>query len=111
MSIHQIIDMVPVRDSLVSAAGSMLVTAPCFRSAACGIGGVDPDGMFVDVIAVHVVQMAVMQIVEMTIMADCCVTAIGAMLVGMVWMVLLRAIGHAVRSFGLRSSRPAGLVR
>jgi hypothetical protein len=62
--------------------------------------------MFVDVIAVHVVQMAVMQIVEMTIMADCCVTAVGAMLVGMVWMVLLRAIGHAVRS-----SRPAGLMR
>jgi hypothetical protein len=94
VSIHQIINMVAVRDGLVSTAGSMLMTAPYFRSAAFGIGRIVSNEMLVYMIAVHVVQMAVMQVVEVAIVADRSVTAVRSMPVGVVRMMLLGASGH-----------------
>jgi hypothetical protein len=96
--VHQIIDMVAVRDRLVPAAGAVLVGALCFGRAAGRIGRVYSDDMLVDVVAVHVVQVAVVQIVDVAIMADSDVTAIGAVLVGVVRMVMLAASGHGLRS-------------
>ena len=52
-----------------------------------GICGADRDDMFVDMIPVHVVEMAVMKIVNMGIMANSRVHRVRAMLVGMVGMV------------------------
>jgi hypothetical protein len=94
VSVHQIVDMVAVRDRLVSAAGAMLMGALYIRRAAGGIGRVDSDDMLVDVIAMHVVQMAVMQVVDVPVMADSDVTAAWAVLMGVVGMVLLVASGH-----------------
>jgi hypothetical protein len=96
--VHQIVDMVAMRDRLVPAAGAVLVGTLHFRRAARRIGRVDADHVLVDVIAMHVVQMAVMQIVDVAVMADCQVTAIGAVLVGVVLMVMLAASGHGLRS-------------
>jgi hypothetical protein len=97
--VHQIIDMVAMGDRLVAAARGMLVSAPQVRRAAGRIGRVDCDDMLVDVIAVHVVQMAVMQIVHMAVMADCGVAAVRAVLMRVARMVLLVASGHGSAPF------------
>jgi hypothetical protein len=52
--------------------------------------------MFVDMIPVHVVEMAVMKIVNMGVMANSRVPTVRAMLVGMVGMVRLGAGDHEI---------------
>jgi hypothetical protein len=59
-----------------------------------GIFGVDRDDMFVDVIHMHMVEMAVVKIVHMAVMANRRVPTVRAMLMGVVGMVLLGAGGH-----------------
>jgi hypothetical protein len=61
-----------------------------------GICGADRDDMFVNVIPVHVVEMAVMKIVNMGVMANSRVATIRAMLVDMVGMVRLGAGHHEI---------------
>ena len=61
-----------------------------------GICGADRDDMFVDMIPVHVVEMAVMKIVNMGVMANSRVPTVRAMLVGMVGMVRLGAGDHEI---------------
>jgi len=61
-----------------------------------GIRGADRDDMLVNMIPVHVVEMAVMKIVNMAVMANRRVPAVRAMLVGMVGMVLLGAGDHEI---------------
>jgi hypothetical protein len=61
-----------------------------------GIRGADRDDMLVNMIPVHVVEMAVMKIVNMAVMANRRVPAARAMLVGMVGMVLLGAGDHEI---------------
>src|ERR1700682_2935758 len=94
VAIHQVVDMVAMRDRFVPAAGAVLVGALYVRRAAGRIGRVDTDDMLVDVIAMHVVQMAVVQVVDVPVMADRDVTAAWAVLMGVVRMVLLRTSGH-----------------
>ena len=50
--------------------------------------------MFVDVILVHVMTMAVMEIVHVAVMANCGVPATRPMLVSVVGMVFLGACRH-----------------
>ena len=102
--VHQIVEMVAMRDRLVPAAGAVLMGTLHFRRAACRIGRIDADHVLVDVIAMHVMQMAVMQIVDVAFMAECQVTAVRAVLMGMVRMVLLIASRHGRRSFCFGSS-------
>jgi hypothetical protein len=45
-------------------------------------------------IPMHVVQMTVMQIIDMAVMTNRRMTAVGAMLVGMVGMVVFGTGGH-----------------
>ena len=52
--------------------------------------------MLVNVILVHVVEMAIMKIVEMAVMANSRVPTVRAMLVGMVEMVRLGASDHEI---------------
>jgi hypothetical protein len=57
-SVHQVIDMIIVRDGFVSAVRTMLMAcAPDFGSAVSGVCGADRDDMLVDMIPVHVVEM------------------------------------------------------
>ena len=53
-----------------------------------------------------VVQVTVMKVVNMAVMADRCMPAIRAMLVGMVWMLLFSTSGHA--SLSLFVCNPIG---
>lgn len=50
--------------------------------------------MFVHVIPVHVMEMAVVKIIHVAVMTDPGVPAVGAMLVGMIGMMLLGAGFH-----------------
>ena len=55
--------------------------------------------MLVNVVRMHVVQMTVMRIVDMALVANRRMPAVGAVVVGMVGMVLLGTGGHRVSSF------------
>ena len=100
--LHQIIDMVAVRDDFVAAVRAVLMS----RALNLGIAmhrvrGSDGDDMLVNMIRMHMVEMAVMKIVKMVVMANSLVPAGRAMLMGMVGMTLLDAIGHEIHSFAI----------
>lgn len=89
--VDEVVDVVPMRNGLVSATRSMLVTgvvtrAGMIRSAGGGIGRADLEHMLVDVIAVRLMQVAVMQVVHVIAMFDCDVAAAGAVNMGMPFM-------------------------
>jgi hypothetical protein len=99
-SIHEVIDVVPVRHGLVPAGRAMLVRAAGLWRALHGIGGTDRDDMFIDVILVHVMEMAIMEIIDMTVVTDRRMPTVGTMSVGVVGMMLLGACGgHGVSPF------------
>ena len=58
-SVHQVIDVISVRNGFVSAVRTMLMTrAAEFGGAVHGIRDADRDDMLVNLIPVHVVEMA-----------------------------------------------------
>lgn len=63
--------MVSMRNSLVSAIRTMHVLvgmALRFASASVGMGLIHLDHMLIDVVAMHVMKMAVVQIIRVTVM-------------------------------------------
>jgi hypothetical protein len=95
--VHQVIDVIAMRYRFVPAGWPMDVTrALDLRRAVHRVGGTDPNDMFVDMISMRVVQMTVMEIVNVAIMANRRVSAVRAMLMGMVGMSLLGTGGHGV---------------
>lgn len=98
VTVDQIAHVVAVGDGLVSAAGAMFVVfgmtgAGVLRRAASGIGGRDLDHVLIDMAVVHVMQMAVVQVVDVASMHYCSVSAAGAVdmcMVGVFWI----ATGH-----------------
>lgn len=92
VSIHQVIDVISVRDGGVAAIGSMLVpifmtAATVLGSAGVRIGGVDGERVLFDLAAVLMMQAAVVQIIDVAIMLDAGMTAIGAVLVAMIFVM------------------------
>jgi hypothetical protein len=59
-----------------------------------GICGVNRDGMFVDVVPVHMVEMTVVKIIYMAVVANRRVPAFGAMVMRVVGMMFFGASGH-----------------
>ncbi len=106
-AVHEVIDVVTMRYRFVSAVWAVLVCAAGLRRALHGICGVDRDDMFVDVILMHMVEMAVVKIVHMAIMAKRGVPTVRAMLMGVVGMVLLGTSGHDFPSF---IYNPTGII-
>jgi hypothetical protein len=94
-AVHEVIDMIAMRNGLMSAIWPMLVCAARFGCAAHRIFVIDRQCMFVDVILVHVMQMAIVKVVHMTVMPDRGVAAVRAMLMGVIGVVFLVA-GHDV---------------
>jgi hypothetical protein len=81
-AINQIINVIAVRNGCVAAVGAMnvlLVVAFRTERAFVGIRGTDGDGVFVHVVAVRMMQMAVMKIIHVPIVHDGDVSAIFAM--------------------------------
>jgi hypothetical protein len=93
-SVHEIIDMVAMGHGFMSAGRAVRVCAVRLRGAPRRIGSIHRDRMLVDMVLVHVMEMAVMQIIHMAVVADRRMPAIWAMLVGMAGMVSLGAGGH-----------------
>lgn len=93
-TVYKIVDVVTMRHLFMSAVWTMCVGAVDFRRAFYGIRRVDGDGMFVNVILVHMVEMAVVKIIHVAIMQNCSVPAIRAMLMRVVVVVFLGTCGH-----------------
>jgi hypothetical protein len=98
-AVYEIVDMVAMRHLFMSAVRTVCVWAVDLECACHGICGVNRDGMFVDVIPVHMVEMAVVKIIHMAVMADRGVPAFRAVVMRVVGMVFLGACGHWCCSF------------
>src|SRR5947208_2789482 len=83
----------------MSAAWPMLMRAGRLRGAVHGVCRAHGQRVLVNMIAMNMVEMAVVQIIDMAFMANRRMPAVGAVLVSMVGMVLLVARRHGTRSF------------
>lgn len=97
--VDQIVDVVAVRHSLMSAAWAVLVggvvaCAVVARRAGVGVCGGHLDPVLVDVVAVHVMQVPIVKVVDVAVMADRGVAAAGAVHVGVVGVGWMGAGGH-----------------
>jgi hypothetical protein len=109
-SAHEIIDVVTMRNGFMPTGRAVLVCAAGLRRAMDGIGSVDRDDMFVDVVLMHMVEVAIMQIVDVTFMADAGMSTVCAMLMSMVGMVRLGATGHGLFSFWSAVRRGSAII-
>lgn len=95
---HQVVDMIAMRYSLVAAAGSMqmsLLMLGAFvpRRAVLWVGNRYAYDVFIDMVVVMIVQVAVVQIIDVIVMHDACMTALRAMRMSMIfvlWQVTIR---------------------
>ena len=93
-SVHEIVDMITVRHGFVSAVPAMLVRAASLRSAGHRVCRADRNDMLVNMVTVHMVQMAIVQIIDMAVMANRRMPTARAMRMDVIGMVLLGAGGH-----------------
>lgn len=94
VTVDEVVDMVPVRHHLVSAAGAVpvrgnMAVARVIGRADVGMLGIDGHDVFIDVIPVRVVEMPVVQVVDVAVVQDCAVAAARPVLV---WVVLVRGM-------------------
>jgi hypothetical protein len=99
VAVDQVVDVITVRHRLVPAAGAVLVArlvpfAAMLGRAAAGIAGRHLDHVLVDVVAVRMMQVTVVEIVDVIAMAHRAMPAIGPVLVRVIGVVRLRARGH-----------------
>lgn len=109
VAIDQVVDVVAMRNRLVTTSRAVLVArlmsgALVIGRAAIGVRSGDLDLVLVNVVGVHVMEMAVMQIIDVIAMLDSRVTAAGAVLVRVVGVVWLGTRRHG-RLLPLRSAR------
>jgi hypothetical protein len=102
MSIHQVVDMPAMRDSLVAAPRSVdvprrMARAGVLRCAGLRILRTDFQPALVEMIPVQCVHAPVVEIVHMVAVADCRVAASIAVDVGVV--AVDRMLGHGYSSF------------
>jgi len=98
MAVHQIIGVIAVRHGLVAASRPMPVIAIVTRTAMLGRAAVrvlcaHGDHMLVDMIAVRVVQVSVVEIVDVTVMSYGRMAAPWTMLMGVI-LVNRMIVGH-----------------
>jgi hypothetical protein len=99
VALDEIIDVIAVRHRLVAATGSVLMSgrvpaAAVLRGAVVWMVSIYRDRMLVDMIAVHVMEMPVMQIVYMTAVADGDMPTTSAVLVRVAGVLRVFAIAH-----------------
>ena len=93
-AVHKIVDVVTVRHRLVSAARAVLVGAVRFRRAVHRVCRGDLDDMLVDMIIVHMVEMTIVQIIDMAVMTYRGMSAVRAVNVSVIGMMLLQTGRH-----------------
>jgi hypothetical protein len=109
VAIDEIVDVVAMRHGLVTAPGPVLVSRLMSRTLVLGRASVrvrsgDLDRVLVDVVGMHVMEMAVMEIIDVIAMLDRRVSAAGAVLVRVVGVMWLGTRRHG-RLLPLRSAR------
>lgn len=102
MAVHQVINVIAMRHGFMATAWAMymacrMAVALVAWGTALGVEGVDHQAMFIDMIAMHMVQVAVMQVVNVAIVLYRRVATACLVLVVMIGM--LRASTHAETSF------------
>ena len=108
MAPDQIIHMVSVRHGFVTAVGAVYMAlrvtfAFMSRSTVLGIGLTDVYDMLIDMVAVRVMQMAIMKVADMVIVRDASVTAFRAVGMGMIFMLWQDTIRICHSAFLLKS--------
>jgi hypothetical protein len=94
-SIDQVVDMIAMRYRLMPTAGAVnMVRAAGFGRALVGVRGVYRELMLVHVVAVHMMHVAVMEIIHMPVVPHRGVTAFRAVLVGVIRMMGLGTGSH-----------------
>jgi hypothetical protein len=63
------------------------------------IARVDGEGVLVNVVSVNMVQMAIMQIIDVPVVAERCMSAVGTMSMSMIGMMFFSAGVHVLGSF------------
>jgi hypothetical protein len=94
----QVVDVIAMRHGFMPAARAVNVVggmggALMLRRAGRRVGRADLDDVLIDVIAMHVMQVAVVQVVDMAVMTDRAVTAVRPVL------VIVVGVFGAVRHF------------
>ena len=101
-SVHEVIDVVAVRDGFVTAPRAVRMPRTSHvRRALRRVCLADRQHMLIDVVDMHVVQVAVVQIVDVSIVADRGMPAIRFMLVMVIGVVRFVAGGHGFLLHGL----------
>ena len=79
-AVDQVVGVIPVRDRSMAATGSVHVLVLVgYRSARIGVGVADFEAALVNVSVMIVVQVAIVQIVDVSVVADCCMATIRSM--------------------------------
>jgi hypothetical protein len=68
----------------------------CLWGTTLGIGGTNFDDMLINMILVHMMKVTIMEIIDVVLMAYCCMSTIRTVLVSMVRVLLLITSGHRV---------------
>lgn len=89
VAVHQVIDMIAVRNCLVAAAGAVpvaffVMAAVMTRRATGRVRAADCQGMLLDAAGSHVVQMPVVQVIDVAFVPDRRVTAARAVLMSVI---------------------------
>lgn len=100
VAVDKVVDVIAVRHRFVTAARSVhmarfVATTVVVRRATIRIFRADFDLVFVYMVAMRMVQMAIMKIIYVVAVLDCGVSAARAMLMVMVSMMRFIACGHA----------------
>jgi hypothetical protein len=106
-AVDQIVDVLAVRHRFVAAARSVamrcvMTASAMLHAAAVGIGGGHFDDVLLDLALVGVIQVPVVEVIDMSVVANGDVTAAGAVLMLMRGVMLLRWHG------GLRKAAMIG---
>lgn len=92
MAVDEIVDVVAMWHSIVAASGAMLMTglvagALVVGRTLVGVLARHLDHVLIDMIAVHVMQVAVMQVIDVIAMTHCSMAATRAMLMCVIGMM------------------------
>ena len=93
MSIYEVVDMITMRHSLVTATGAVhmigiMSIAFVLGSANIGIGFIDFKNMLIDVVTMRVMKMTIVQKIDMAIVDNLCMSAVFTMFVVMIFMCM-----------------------
>lgn len=104
VAVDEVINMIPVRDGGMTAAGAMNMAGLVACAAVSGRAGIrvgrcNGNDMLINMVAMGMMQMAVMQIIDMIAVTNSDVTTAGAVFMLVVGVVRQGAVAHGSGSF------------